>query len=182
MLCGYSSLKTGAVVLGLCIVSLAFADNTVILPGFVVRDNNNTPIGPVVGVTSRDNPVVRMLDTTNNVPVFVEVRTPTGLVVTDERTYFSMTDCQGTAYHEVPFEERGLSALTGHMHSVARVNGGNQQLFASDSTAAGSSIMYQSQYLNTGPCSNSSSTITLRVATSVLDIDAAHPTPYTAGP
>ena len=177
--------NAGVIAACLCMVCPAFADGTVVLPGFVVKDNNGSPIGPVVAVAGRDSPVVRMLDSTNNVPVFVEVRHATALVVTDERTFFSMADCTGTAYHEVPSQAQGLDAITGFMHSVARIGtmpAGNQQLFASSTSDTGASTMYSSQYLNDACSPSSSDTRTLREATSVMDIDAAHPTPYTGGP
>lgn len=150
--------------------------NSAVIPPVVILDMNGEPVGPVVGFVKSQKPFVRIVDPVNDVPVFPEVLNESHMRVTDERTFFSLAGCTGTAYHEVPFAEEGLEALSGFMYSIADMGAG-QLLFASPTSDAGSMIGIQSQYLN-DMCSNTMDTKTLRAATVVLDLDATHPPPY----
>jgi hypothetical protein len=174
--------------IGICaVVILALGSaparaQSAVVPAMVIEDGNGNPLGPVVGFTmGGQDPfaLVRLIDPVNNVPVVVTVFDSDDLVAGDNRTYFSAADCTGTAYHAAG-SEQGLPAVSGYNHSIARQDTGppgNQKLFASSVADAGSSTSYASQYVNNS-CSNSGGTSILRTATAVLDIDAAHPTPY----
>lgn len=152
-----------------------------VIPALTVFDSSGDLIGPVVSFASPNIPMVRIIDSDVDVPVFLEVRDVDKLQAPNAFTYFSDPGCTGTAYHRPSFAvaSEGMAALLGYSYSVAKPGGGNQMLYRSDVTAGSSSISYASVF-QTDACNESGATLDLRVAASVLDLDSNFPPPYGA--
>lgn len=179
-------LMTICLALALAVVVLggpgqAFAQ-TAVLPALVLEDDDGEVIGPIVGFTFGDEdsfPILRLTDPINVVHVLVTVLDSSHLTTRNPGTFFSGSSCSGTPYHEARIEQ-GLSEISGHDYSVGRTGApstGSQLLYVSSTSDSGSLTSYGSKYKNTG-CNLVGGTTTLREATSVLDIDDAHPPPY----
>jgi hypothetical protein len=155
-----------------------------VLPPVVVADLNGDPIGPVVGFQDANSPIIRVMDTAMDLPVFLRVRDDGWLQTSVSTTFFGGDTCTGTVYHpSSPQTESGLYALMGFAYSVARLGAGNQAVYRSNLSTAAGSVSILSTFNASNACDDTDlGLLTVRTATFVLDLDAAHPPPYQVNP
>lgn len=149
-------------------------------PPMVVADNNGAVLGPVIAIATNGRPLVLVADSTEPAgsPRGIILRVEKNVISTEDdfQVFYSDPGCGGTPHLRPASERTGLAEMTDINYSVG-LNGLDKVVYKA--SGSGSSISYQSIFnSNTGSCTDSNNTISLIVATEVMNLTADHPAPY----
>ncbi len=172
------------------------AQNTGIIPAFVVRDNNGDVVGPVVGFGDGvgKSPIVAYDDdTAGGRLALLTFTSDKGFLPEQGQLFFENTGCQGQAYLFPPKTSGGIQALTNMAYGVgpdgATGIGSDIWLYRADSAGSGSSLEVKSNYqttsqpdfTNAARCVDFTFTTNFVAAQKKVNVTNFFPQPYTAG-